>query len=390
MENNLPKITSAMLILTHACNLRCRYCFVHKKPESMTYQIALDSAKFLIKNAEETGATPHINYFGGEPTIMWDSIIVPLTNWIRQEYKKPFTLGITTNGTLLDDERIKFLKDNKISLLFSIDGDKMTQDYNRPYADGKGSFDSLTDIIPKISKNFSRVTFRGTVIPDTCEYTFENIMFAKNNGFKSFFIVPNVFEEWSEDKKNIFKLEFDKYINYYIEEYRNGNTPIDFSTLNRALKDIKKINNAISKNQYRSLKQCSACGKCGLGSGKSASIHPNGNIYGCQEMTSNEGDKSIFYIGNIYTGVEDDRRIRLMEAFDSTVATGMNCESCRYNRICSGGCVANNYLINNSLSINPPMYCWWQQVVLDGAIKIVQMLGNEQNKAFYKKWSELK
>lgn len=386
--NKLPKITSAMLVLTHACNLRCRYCFVHKKPEHMTYQVALDSAKFLIENAEESGVVPSINYFGGEPTIMWDSIIVPLTNWIRQEYKKPFNLGITTNGTLLNDERIKFLKDNQIHPLFSIDGGKITQDYNRPYHNGLGSFDSLEEIIPKISNNFKSTTFRSTVIPQTCQHTFENIMFARDNGFKKFFIVPNVFEEWTEEQKEILKNEFDKYVNYYIDEYRIGRNLIEFSTLEDAFDDIKKINNAVTNKQYRILKQCSACGKCGLGSNKYASIHPNGNIYGCQEMTSNGGKENIFYIGNIYTGVENDRRIALMDNYDSIQVTGLNCDTCKYNRICNGGCVANNYLINGNLSINPPMYCWWQQIVLDGAIKIMQTLGNEQNEKFREKWSK--
>lgn len=49
----------------------------------MTYDTALDAAKFLIANAEEVNQTPSINFFGGEPMLMWDSIIVPLTNWIR-------------------------------------------------------------------------------------------------------------------------------------------------------------------------------------------------------------------------------------------------------------------------------------------------------------------
>ena len=391
MDNNrvLPKITTAMLVLTHECNLRCKYCFVHKKPEHMTYQTALDSVNFLIKNAEEEGVVPRLNYFGGEPMMMWDSIIVPLTNWIRNEYKKPFNLGITTNGTYLDDEKIEFIKKNKINLLFSIDGGKETQDYNRPYHDGTGSFDSLKDIIPKISANFKQATFRGTIIPPTCHFLFENIMFAKNNGFKKVYMVPNVFEEWDEDHKEVLKNEFNKYIDYYINEYRNNRIPINFVLLDNAFLDIKKINFAIDNTLYRSLHQCQACGKCGLGGTRSASIHPNGNIYGCQEMTSNEGDQSLFYIGNIYTGMANEKRKALMDSFDNKTATGLNCDTCRYNRICDGGCVANNYLIFNDVTINPPMYCWWKQLILEGAIHIIQTLGEEENALFKKQWRHL-
>lgn len=386
----LPKITSAMLILTHACNLQCRYCFVHQEPCHMTYETALDAAKFLIANAEEVNQTPSINFFGGEPMLMWDSIIVPLTNWIRQEYKKPFQLSMTTNGTLLNEERIKFMKDNSIGLLLSIDGAKETQDYNRPYHnDTKSSFDTLEKILPLVVENFS-TTFRMTTIPPTCHHVFENIQFADSLGFKSFFVIPNVFEEWSEEEKLTLKNEMTKYGDYYIECLRTGKQPINFSTFEKAFSDIKAINNAISNNQYRVSPKCQACGKCGLGASRFASIHPNGNLYGCQEMTSNEGEKSIFYIGNIYTGVEEDRRAALMALYDSNKVVGINCETCKYNRICDGGCVANNYLATGSITQPPNMHCWWNQTILDEAIRVMQILGNEGNEAFRIKWGGMR
>lgn len=382
----MQKISNAMLIVTHACPLACRYCFVHQEPSRMTLETAMDAAKFLIANAEETGQVPGINFFGGEPMVMWDSIIVPLTNCIRKEYKKPFDLSITTNGVLLNEERIKFMKDNGFGLLLSIDGAKETQDYNRPYHNGAGSFDTLAPLLPKIVTTFPNVTFRSTTIPATCGHVFENIMFAKDSGFNNFFVVPNVFEEWDENSKATLTEEFNKYVDYYIDEYRAGRIPITFSTLEECFRDIKMINSAIQNKQYRTHSKCNACGKCGLGANKFASIHPNGNLYGCQEMTSNEGDESIFYIGNIYTGVEDDRRQALMDLFDSESAKGPNCESCMYNRVCDGGCVANNYLITGSLNGMPPMFCWWRQVVLNGAIRIMQTLGTEENEMFRKKW----
>lgn len=386
----MQKISNAMLILTHACPLKCVYCFVHQDPSRMTLETAMDSVKFLISNAEETGQVPGINFFGGEPMVMWDDIIVPLTNWIRQEYKKPFSLSITTNGVLLNEERIKFMKDNGFGILLSIDGAKETQDYNRPYHNGKGSFDTLEPLLPNIVSSFPNVTFRSTAIPATCEHVFENIMFAKDNGFKNFFVIPNVFEEWSDEAKATLAEELNKYIDYYIDEYRSSRVPIAFSAMDDALRDIKRINYAVNNNSYRTLTNCSACGKCGLGANRYGSIHPNGNIYGCQEMTSNEGDESIFYIGNIYTGVEDDRRQALMDLFDSKVSKGPNCDACKYDHICNGGCVANNYLLTGDMNIVAPVFCWWQQIVLDGAIRIMQTLGNERNEMFKKKWGGIK
>ena len=81
----LPKITSAFLNLTNSCNLTCRYCFVEQKPEFMTLQTAKDAADFLAGNGQAS-----INFFGGEPMLMWDEIIVPLTLYVHEKYGDGF------------------------------------------------------------------------------------------------------------------------------------------------------------------------------------------------------------------------------------------------------------------------------------------------------------
>lgn len=100
MERKLPLITSVFLNVMNACNLACRYCFVEQHPNFMSYETARETADFLIRNAEESGDVPSINFFGGEPTLCWDSIIVPLSRYIREEYGKPFRMSMTSNCTL--------------------------------------------------------------------------------------------------------------------------------------------------------------------------------------------------------------------------------------------------------------------------------------------------
>ena len=205
----------------------------------------MDAAQFLIKNAEESGVIPNINFFGGEPMIMWDEIIVPLTNWIRNEYQKPFSLGITTNGVLLNEDKLNYIKENNIGLLFSCDGAKETQDYNRPFHNGSSSFDIIEPLMPKILETNEFITFRMTTIPATCHHTFKNIEYAINKGFKSFFIIPNYFETWDDEHRKILENEMHKYTEYYIETCRAGKFPITFSNFEDCFRDIKKINLAI-------------------------------------------------------------------------------------------------------------------------------------------------
>ena len=124
-----------MLNVTDACNLECRYCFVSQHPHFMSLEVAKDTVDFfndIISKSDKNESNQkrnerrfNINFFGGEPTLCWDSIIVPLINYTEEkDYNIHF--GMTSNCTLLDDEKIKFMKEHKMSLLFSIDGDKQT------------------------------------------------------------------------------------------------------------------------------------------------------------------------------------------------------------------------------------------------------------------------
>ena len=113
--------TRVCLNLTDSCNLACKYCFVEQNPHYMTYELAKFAVDFIMQNHAIKGLANKekcfLNYFGGEPTLMWDTILVPLTNYIRSN-NLPINLAMTTNGTLLNEERIKFLKENEMRSIY--------------------------------------------------------------------------------------------------------------------------------------------------------------------------------------------------------------------------------------------------------------------------------
>lgn len=372
----LPKINNAMLIVTHGCNLACRYCFVHQEPSRMDYGTAQEAAEFLIRNSSEK-EPPAINFFGGEPMVMWDEVIVPLTEWIRREYKKPFTLSITTNGTLLKPDRIAYMKQNGFGLLLSIDGDRETQDYNRPRHDGSGSFDAIAANIPRILEAWPQVTFRSTIIPPTVQHLYKNYCFAEKSGFKNMFVVPNVYEDWRDEDWAALGEQMRLVSEHIIRSCRDGKLPVAMNPVIKTMGDAELIKTY--NGERRLMQKCAADGKCGLGASRFASIHPNGNVYGCQEMTSNEGEESPFYIGNIRTGISEARRYTLMGRYDCHSLRGDDCAHCPFDRICDGGCVANNYLVTGDINRQPDFQCKWMRLLLNEANYIMaELKGNQK------------
>ena len=197
-------LTNICLNLTDACCLACRYCFVAQQPHFMTLDTAKAAVHFLLDNLKKkpNKDKASLSYFGGEPTLLWDEIIEPLTIYIR-ENNYPISLNITTNGVLLNENRIKFLKDNDVEILLSIDGDKETQDFNRPFHDdNKSSFDEVSKNILYILKYFPNTTFRATIYAPTAHLTYQNYWFAVQQGFKNIFFAPDVRHEWNQEQKD--------------------------------------------------------------------------------------------------------------------------------------------------------------------------------------------
>ena len=376
--SNLPLITSAFLNVTNACNLACRYCFVEQHPNYMTFDVAKDAADFLAENCDGL-QSPSITFFGGEPMLCWNSVVRPLVDYVRSKYGFRYSLGMTTNGTLLTKDIIEYLYRNNVSLMISIDGNQETQDYNRPKHSGESSFIDIEKILDTYIKFYPNSTFRSTIIPETAHLVFENIIFAEKIGYQNYFLIPNVFQGWSEDAKSILKSQMRKISLKYIADCKNGKDPMSFSTLNDSFQHIVRINET----------KISGCGncicakdKCGLGQSQFASIDWRGRLFACQEMVSCKGENDLFYMGDIFSGVKNNKRIQLGELFSVGRISGYNCENCKLRSICNAGCVANNYMVCGDINKVPDIFCWWEQTLLDEAIFIMNSLGKKNNPGY--------
>jgi uncharacterized protein len=86
-----------------------------------------------------------IAWQGGEPTLMGLDFYRQVIELIKQYARPTQTIEHTmqTNGTLLDDDWAKFLKQNSVLVGLSIDGPQPMHDQYRVWKDGRGSFDDV-------------------------------------------------------------------------------------------------------------------------------------------------------------------------------------------------------------------------------------------------------
>lgn len=151
---NAPEIDVAYFILTSVCNFRCKYCFVETRLEhnaeikmsDKTAQKCIDLLKNNIHDKEIS-----IVFYGGEPLLRFSTIL----NIV--EYANSVGLSanyvMVTNGSIMNDNIARFLKDHNFEIGISLDGLKNTNDSMRIDSFQTGTFDSVSETIEILLKN---------------------------------------------------------------------------------------------------------------------------------------------------------------------------------------------------------------------------------------------
>ncbi|MFD5319557.1 FxsB family cyclophane-forming radical SAM/SPASM peptide maturase [Streptomyces sp. NPDC127098] len=137
------------------CNLACDYCYMYEmadqswrdKPVAMSRrtidQVAHRIGEHLSAHAAEVGGAS-VRMHGGEALLAGADQFAYAARALRAAMPPglPLKLVTTTNGILLDDDRmLETLREHEIGVTVSLDGDREAQDRHRRYANGRGSHD---------------------------------------------------------------------------------------------------------------------------------------------------------------------------------------------------------------------------------------------------------
>ena len=115
IERKEPVIKAMCLHVAHDCNMNCAYCFGDKGAfEGIRCLLSLETGKkaidFLIQHSGSR-RNLEIDFFGGEPLMNFDVVkeLVKYGREIEGRYGKNIRFTITTNGILLDDDKIAYI-----------------------------------------------------------------------------------------------------------------------------------------------------------------------------------------------------------------------------------------------------------------------------------------
>ena len=362
-------VKAMCLNIAHDCQLRCKYCFAStgdfgKGRKLMSFETGKHAIDFLLENS---GDRPNleVDFFGGEPLMNFNTVkqIVEYARSRENEYVKKFRFTITTNGLLLDDDKIEFINKEMSNVVLSIDGRKEVNDYFRVLPNGQGCYDM---ILPKYKKlvegrGDKEYYVRGTFTNKNLD--FSNDVFALYEaGFDQISIEPVVGndDEYALTEKElpaVFK-EYEVLAKKIIDNEKKGNKFNFFHfmiDLDQGPCAIKRLRGCGCGNDY-------------------VAITPDGDIFPCHQFVGVDEYK----MGNIDEGTFNQE----MKADFSKchIYSKPDCRRCWAKFYCSGGCNANNYKYMGDVRSAHKISCELEKKRLECAImiKAVRTFGEQE------------
>lgn len=336
------------LALSEACNLACKYCYcstVRDMPQQgvMSEDVARAAINWLFAVSGKSESIS-ITFFGGEPLLNKDVLrfAIDYSQKLAKLHDKKVFYSMTTNGTLLDDEVITFIKRYNFGLMVSLDGPPEIHNRQCPTQKGEDSYDLAVTGIKKLMSRRRSVTVRGTMthpIPNMLKL----IKFYEDFGFTRIVlgrtvnpILPSAMDFKEEDFAEALRQERDEIIPWIIKKLANEERPKYFPYANFIDNQEKgELSQPIS-NPFR-------CGACR----GTTTVSADGTLYPCHRFVGMEA----WRIGEIKSGPDYEKCKQFWRNYRKSIAE--HCENCWMWAQCHGPCPWEIAQADGSFKINP-------------------------------------
>lgn len=251
-----------MLMITHACNLNCTYCYeAYKDDSEMSFEMAKKIVLKEIDFVKDSGQFKRleVDFMGGEPFMNF-KLIKQVVEWLESlSCGIPIAAFCSTNGTLVTPEKYSWLGAHRKMFVagLSYDGTAWMQEKNR-----SGRQVDLEFFKRTWPEQWVRITVSKGTIGGLCE----GVLSLQRKGIHVQLALAQG-ENWDEMDAEIFKRELVKLASFYLT--CNDYKPVDFLT-----RPLSKIGKGIGK-----------AGKtCGAGTGL-VTYDIDGTCYPCHMFT---------------------------------------------------------------------------------------------------------
>ncbi len=320
----LKKRATCGLIVTHQCNLNCRYCYVARKTDNnMPVETAKSIIESFLKTKRSEGCDELVfSFMGGEPFLRFD-LMREVTDWLfSRTLPLPALVTATTNGTLLTPERQEWIfRYRKIFFVsLSYDGTFQAQNINRSSSASAIDLDFFL-------KCYEKPEIKATVSEESVPFLADGIIELTERGFVANANVAHGTRPWRRETFAEFARQLDRLVDYYL------NNPDKEAT---SLVKIPLFGAATSKNSPRR--------RCGAGTESYVVYDCDGKAYPCHMFSPLTQSKSKLLLA------------RNIDFLSEATFQNPACGNCALQPICPT-CYGLNFRRTGDPARKEPYYC---------------------------------
>lgn len=346
MLENLYKNNLKMIILqvTQNCNLRCQYCVysgsyvnrVHNN-KRMSLETAKQAIAFLARNSGNSKDIS-IGFYGGEPLLEFD-LIKQVVSYAEDLFVgKKVSYSMTTNATLLDVEKARYMYENNFDITVSLDGPKEAHDSNRIFASSnKGTFDKIMQNLEVIKNEIPEFIHKigfNAVIDLKQNVSCSSDFFLNYDTVKGLNVTSNYINDVSKKEEEQINPEliavsyyeiFKVYIYACRKERFHQYKPTLYSSEMSSLKQMV-VDRFVGKNVYAG--RITPGGQC-LPGIQRLFVKVDGTFLPCERLTEDSKD---LWIGNLEDGFHIENAKKILNISKITEA---ECSKCWCYKMCN-------------------------------------------------------
>jgi uncharacterized protein len=339
--------TMAVLLLTNRCNLCCTYCYADGgsgHPQDVPFDVARLCIDQVCQNALDMGH-PRFDlgfHGGGEPVQVWETL-QQISAYARSK-ELPCHLAMVSNG-VWTARQLDWILHNLDSINISFDGDQATQNRQRPFASGQGSFRAVMHTLKALDRSDFAYAIRMTATAPWREQLAEDVRFiCEETGCAAIQVEP-AFNTRRGEHQGPTREEGESFVDGFME----------------ALKIAKQAGRHLTYSGARPWLLAQAFCTAPYGA---LIVNPEGNLVACYEVVNRKHPLAQeFTVGRV-TGsgvvLNEPARKRLFARIEEK-RTG--CRDCFCYWHCAGDCYPRTWAAKAKDPTNPNPRCFVNQQI---------------------------
>jgi len=334
-----------MLIPTAACQASCAYCFGPNRGETMSVGIADQALAFMARIAPAEGSV-HVTFHGGEPLLAGAEYYEYILPRLTELFGRRLRLSMQTNLLAIDERMASLIRDYRITVGTSADGDEALCDAQR----GKGYYaanERGRSLLRQKGVDVSRICTlthlsAGEAIRVFRHYAGEppliGLPYSLHGAVRTLGREPGAHTVTVDDMARI--------LLDTLEAYRQNMAQTRVSTLDTMAKGCFD-----GEGHVCTFFPCL---------GRFAAIAPDGGVYSCQRFCGH----AEFMLGGMTDGLMEEQILRsaaYQALYRKQEDAKEACGDCMHFAYCNGGCLYNMFA---SDTVKDP-YCEAYHAVFD-------------------------